>query len=305
MNINNKRNYFSLVMILIFIFLVVIWSYISITQASEIKIEQENKITLSARESVKAETVHNALKDYVHNKELEKERRKLIEKGKFETRRYFDSDVHVYISGIDETLAVTKGKKHLETLQELKMPNEVAKINLGFFNPKTGGQHGGSYLVNGKYESSPSGRYMDLHYYKNGRIDIINYEKELSQEKVNELKEETHFVVGTSYSLVQDGKKNLEGAQVFSHSNGRNPRTMFGQMADGRFVMAVVDGRKVDSKGVTADQSAEIMLELGCVEAVNMDGGGSSTLIVNNELKNTPSDGRQRLIGSSLHIIKK
>lgn len=237
----------------------------------------------------------------VHEKAKEEIKEAIKEYGTYQKLRYYDSDVHVYVSGKGETLAVSKGKEGLEPLKNITVRNEVAKINMGMFDSWF--EHGGMYLVDGEYLQPPHKRYIDLHYYKNGKIDIDNYDDTFSKSKLTILKEETHFVVGTTYSLVQDGIKNLQNADLYSHANGRNPRTLFGQRADGRFVMVVVDGRKVSSKGVTADQSANIMLDLNCVEAVNMDGGGSSSIRVNGELKNSPSEGRERHIGSALLII--
>lgn len=224
--------------------------------------------------------------------------------GYYEQKRYFDSDVHIYISGTKDKLGVTIGSPKFEKLSAMRTENEIAKINMGMFNPQTGTQHGGTWLVDGKYMQQPSGRYIDLHYYKDGHIDIKNYNESISQETIAELREETVFVVGTTYSLVQDGMKNLENAEAFTHSTQRNPRSMFGQLRDGRYAIVVVDGRSKSSLGVTADQSAEIMLALGAVEAVNFDGGGSSAMVVRGKLLNKPSEGSERAIGSALVFIK-
>ena len=72
--------------------------------------------------------------------------------------------------------------------------------------------------------------------------------------------------------------------------------------------MVVVDGRTSKSLGLTARQSAELMLSLGCITATNLDGGGSSEMIevVNGVIKvlNKPSDGVERSIGSALLVYK-
>jgi N-acetylmuramoyl-L-alanine amidase len=70
-------------------------------------------------------------------------------------------------------------------------------------------------------------------------------------------------------------------------------------------VLCVVEGRVKDSKGVTGNESAEIMLSLGCQNAINGDGGGSSQMIVGNVIKNQLSDGKERNIGSALIIYSK
>lgn len=61
-----------------------------------------------------------------------------------------------------------------------------------------------------------------------------------------------------------------------------------GYRADGTLVLLIVDGRQVASRGVYLEELAAMMLELGCIEAINLDGGGSSTLVVNGTLLNRP-----------------
>jgi exopolysaccharide biosynthesis protein len=64
----------------------------------------------------------------------------------------------------------------------------------------------------------------------------------------------------------------------------------------------VIDGRKVATKGVTAKQEAEIAKHLGLWNAVNLDGGGSSEMIVAGKIMNNPSDKDERLIGSAIVV---
>jgi hypothetical protein len=76
-----------------------------------------------------------------------------------------------------------------------------------------------------------------------------------------------------------------------------HPRTALGLDAEGRWLaLAVVDGRqKGYSEGMSERELAEFMAELGCAEAINLDGGGSSVMLLedatgNLEIKNRPSD---------------
>ena len=66
----------------------------------------------------------------------------------------------------------------------------------------------------------------------------------------------------------------------------------------------MADGRKNTSKGLTAKQSAELMKELSCYNAVNLDGGGSSEMIVKDKIVNSPSDKDERYIGSAILVCK-
>ena len=102
--------------------------------------------------------------------------------------------------------------------------------------------------------------------------------------------------------MLVDGKSQFQcSTDSFQYTN--HPRTFIGFKEDGTPVLMVIDGRGVKSTdknfGVSLFQGAEIMKLAGCVNAFNLDGGGSSTLIVRNEtdgfdIINRPSDGTQK-----------
>ena len=68
-----------------------------------------------------------------------------------------------------------------------------------------------------------------------------------------------------------------------------HPRTAAGYRNSGELVLLVVDGRQVDSRGVDLQELAILMRDLGCVEAINLDGGGSSAMVVDGKLLNRPA----------------
>jgi len=72
-----------------------------------------------------------------------------------------------------------------------------------------------------------------------------------------------------------------------------HPRTAAGRTEDGSLLLLVVDGRQTQSRGVDLDELAWMMLGLGAVQALNLDGGGSSTLVVNGTLINRPVGGTE------------
>ena len=85
---------------------------------------------------------------------------------------------------------------------------------------------------------------------------------------------------------------------------GRQPRTGVGVTATGRILLVVVDGRQAKwSLGPTMDEFARIMRDLGAVSALNLDGGGSSAMVVDGEVVNRPSDGHERSISSALLVL--
>ena len=71
----------------------------------------------------------------------------------------------------------------------------------------------------------------------------------------------------------------------------RQPRTLVGVRGDGRLLLVTVDGRRPGwSAGVTLLEAARLMRSLGARSALNLDGGGSSSMVVRGELVNRPSD---------------
>lgn len=109
--------------------------------------------------------------------------------------------------------------------------------------------------------------------------------------------------------LVRDGERHITSdEEVFFGSTipDVHPRTAAGVTAAGDLILLVVDGRQRDSRGLDLVELANVMLDLGCVEAVNLDGGGSATLVVDGELVNRPAgDTIQREIMSALTVVER
>lgn len=96
-----------------------------------------------------------------------------------------------------------------------------------------------------------------------------------------------------------------EGKSVAIKDEVRHPRTLAGIDKEGKLVLVVADGRRPrHSMGLTLADAADVMLDLGCVSAMNLDGGGSSVMIVreNHEakIKNLPSDGSDFILPLSI-----
>jgi len=103
--------------------------------------------------------------------------------------------------------------------------------------------------------------------------------------------------IGGAPTLVKNGQVNVTyneeimwGSGV-GYDNG-DPRTAVGFTANNHVIMIVADGRQVASQGVGLPELAQIMIDMGCVEAMNLDGGGSTQMAVGNQLVNTPSESR-------------
>jgi hypothetical protein len=85
----------------------------------------------------------------------------------------------------------------------------------------------------------------------------------------------------------------------------KHPRTAMGYTADNKLIILVIEGRTKESKGATLVETAQVLKDLGCVEALNLDGGGSSCLLVNGKETIRPSDPSGQRPVPAVFLIKK
>ena len=105
------------------------------------------------------------------------------------------------------------------------------------------------------------------------------------------------LIGGSNHIIMQNGEFMEDWAE-------RHPRTAIGFNADStRLYFVVVDGRHLTSAGVTLLEMKGIFDALGAVHAVNLDGGGSSCILVNDEVLNHPSDGSVRAVGNGCLFV--
>jgi hypothetical protein len=111
--------------------------------------------------------------------------------------------------------------------------------------------------------------------------------------------------IGGGPALVQDGQPVFAAGEAFTaaHLSTRHPRTAVGQLADGRVILVVADGRSSLSAGLTIPQLAKEMARLGAVTAMSLDGGGSSTMAFDGRVLNRPSDGAPRAVADGLFVF--
>jgi exopolysaccharide biosynthesis protein len=111
-------------------------------------------------------------------------------------------------------------------------------------------------------------------------------------------------VIGVFSTIVENGR-------VVASDRAVHPRTAIGIKEDGSAIYYVVDGRQSGhSAGLDLVAVAEHLIQLGCVQAVNMDGGGSATLFArfpglegDAALRNKPSDGSQRKVSNGILLV--
>lgn len=115
--------------------------------------------------------------------------------------------------------------------------------------------------------------------------------------------------IGGGPRLVKDGQVFVPFAwEWFSvrHVQERAPRTAVGITAANKVLLVTVDGRGGrQNTGMTLREMAELMLQLGARDAMNLDGGSSATMVVGGRVVNDPSDGVERPIASALLVVRK
>ncbi len=134
---------------------------------------------------------------------------------------------------------------------------------------------------------------------KNGFV-IVGPEKQLStiagarrfelSVKINpEWNGVQHIVSGGPY-LVKNGEVFVDMTeQKLTSIGGRNPRTAIGYTKDNNLIMLTADGREGASIGLTLNELAKLMKDLGCVNAMNLDGGGSTVMMIKGQVVNRPA----------------
>ena len=178
--------------------------------------------------------------------------------------------------------------------------NAVVGVNADFYNMTTGAP-GGALVMDGvEYHGGTSENFFAI--LKDGTAMIG------SSSDYAAYKDQIQEAVGGSVYLVKDGKPVVTSAA--DYYNSRHSRTCVGITAEGKVIMMVLDGRQEPfSAGGSAEELAQIMLDAGCVTAINLDGGGSTTFVAKQEGSNTltvvnrPSDGYERSVSSSLMVV--
>ncbi len=212
--------------------------------------------------------------------------------------RWYGSTVHVYeFNQRTHDIFLDAGVKGtLEPLSRL-CSDALAKINCGFFNFNASSEHLGTW--------SPD--WTTVTYDDNGDQLLKFYDPEtMTKECIASIRKNITLEFGASFTLVEDERISIRNTKPFSHWQTRHPRTILAQNINRNLYFIVVDGRKWNEKGWTAQHAALFCTKvLPCRVAVNLDGGGSSEMIVGTKIVNRPSDGGERYIGSALGCTPK
>ena len=225
------------------------------------------------------------------------------------------NDVHVFANykdndpttwGMQRVLdqANAAQNKYGDPASEYYIPNYsvVASTNGAGFNMSTG--EPGGLLIMGGVEYSPINDAGFFGILKDGTA-VIGTTEEYNTIYEGQVQE---GIAGFGSFLIKDGKIVVPHSDTYY--NDRASRTAVGITKTGKVVLMVMDGRQEPhSCGGSMQEIAQVLLEAGCVSAVNLDGGGSTTFVAKpegeDELKvvSKPSDGISRSVSASLMIV--
>lgn len=221
----------------------------------------------------------------------------IIEPSEYHTERWYNSTAHiVLVSPFEYDIVATNTNGYLERVSSAatRLGAKVA-INADGWS-ETGGYPHLPYSLavsNGKkYQTQ-----FDFRPFVNVTKDEVVSIGNLAREFYNTVSGTRYIVQGSTKPTYLFG---TEPQYVEKH-----PRTAIGITSSGKLLLVVVDGRSATDEGVTLSELADIMLEYGCVTAIEMDGGGSSTLWYDGCVRNVPSDGSERYVVNHLVFIKK
>ncbi len=174
----------------------------------------------------------------------------------------------------------------------------VAGINASYYNTTTG-QPTGAFVMEGIDASASGDNYAFFAVLKDGTY-IIGAKGEYST-----YKDQLQEAIGGWQHIVKDGvvTSGLDKTTLY-------PRQTLGLTADGKLILMTADGSQAPATvGLTIHEQAEVMLALGCVEAIHLDGGNSATFGAIREgtdefvTVNSPSGGSERAVSNTLMII--
>ncbi len=176
------------------------------------------------------------------------------------------------------------GKNVTDTTSSMAEENEaILAVNGDYY----GARNSGYVIRDGVlYRSTSAGDQEDLVIWSDGSFSIIN-ESEITAEELVE--QGAMEVLSFGPALIMDGQISVDENDEVGKAMASNPRTAIGVIDDLHYVFIVSDGRTEESEGLSLYELAEFCQELGVTTCYNLDGGGSSTMVFNGTVINTPT----------------
>lgn len=217
---------------------------------------------------------------------------------------YGDDDIDTIKTG--RNWAMTETTKQAQSMQTRRNTNVVGAINAGGYD-MSNGRPAGAFIMSGTVINEPTSTTFWID--KDGNAHITSAQECNAALAAGNVLE----AVASFGDIFEDGH-----ARSDLDNSTRASRTAIGIKADGTVVMMMVDGRQAPySVGMTMAEVGATMESLGCVQAVNLDGGGSSTFATQREgesenstsagltLRCRPSDGYERKVSNTIMVLSK
>ncbi len=169
--------------------------------------------------------------------------------------RMISSDVLIYTKAWGE-----KSPSGIKRMKHISVYNDkiIAESDFPLIIPENG------YVI-----SAPKEKFKNFELGSKVKVDYLLYP---------EWKDIDHIISGGPF-LIRNGEIYIDTkSEKLTAIEGKNPRTAVGYTKDNVLIMVTIDGRKEGSSGVTLSELAKIMYELGCYEAINLDGGSSTVM---------------------------
>ena len=221
--------------------------------------------------------------------------------------REYDSAIYVAdvtvsdVSYLKTALASnTYGRNITDTTSDMANDNNaILAINGDYY----GARQSGYVIRNGSLYRNSSGNRDALAIMKNGEFEFVT-EGETSAETL--LGNGALQVFSFGPVLLEDGSISVTENEEVGMAMASNPRTAIGYLGKNHYVFVVSDGRTSESAGLSLYELASFMKSLGVVDAYNLDGGGSSTMVFKGEVINTPTTNghstQERAVSDILYI---
>lgn len=217
---------------------------------------------------------------------------------------YGDDDIDTIKTG--RNWAMTETTRQAQSMQTRRNTNVVGAINAGGYD-MSNGRPAGAFIMSGTVINEPTSTTFWID--KDGNAHITSAQECNAALAAGNVLE----AVASFGDIFEDGH-----ARSDLDNSTRASRTAIGIKADGTVVMMMVDGRQAPySVGMTMAEVGATMESLGCVQAVNLDGGGSSTFATQREgesenstsagltLRCRPSDGYERKVSNTIMVLSK
>ncbi|PZG12908.1 phosphodiester glycosidase family protein [Nonomuraea aridisoli] len=152
-----------------------------------------------------------------------------------------------------------------------------------------------------------AGDWLNEHAWEGWTVEIDTRVIDLRTKKAIPLTPDLHVVAG-GVGLVRNGEVKItakrDGHDSMNMILRRHPRTLVGTTKNGSLILAAIDGRRPgETIGANFVEAAQFMRWLGATQAINLDGGGSTTLVVGKKPVNRPADGAERAVGDALLVL--